>query len=589
MRVLTMVVFLLWQRIPGDPRPEEVAARLRAHLAPLLPARPEMRIASGAGTSLVSLELPVNGWKPSPFQQDERLWALAPDYPVGAESAVAASGIRASGESVLSVLCRALQDDAAPLVRELAPPFSLIWFEKASGITRVQNDGLGQAQLFEYRDERRWALTNRVFALKALDIPLVIEPTEWAVRATLGWFPLQSTGYRGIRFLEPAVQLTLDGRRARRTRVDVLGDWLHPGRLSREDCLELARHSLVRQIEAAKPLWDRPSVGLSGGWDSRAVVAVLRSLGVQFRARVRAKPGRHDAAIASELARLGGFDIRVVPEAVTPLGGAPGYRRSIALALRWQAGYMETTHHRSFLTDGKPLRRVVNVMGQHGEIGRAYYAKRVSGRDDDQSEERLLARLESRAPPFIHQRLLGDVRDTIREAVRQADAYGLTGPARLDFFYLYERTRRWASGSLSSQTGFVFAPFLNPDYIRAVFGYPGADKESYPFHRHIVATHAPAWTRISHERDLRRRDPNDRRAVERAWETVAEPVVREALDEGGTWTQIFSPDLVAARWKTAPDHVAMAHLLDETMRAQEWRERERVGPLAAAAEGAPVS
>jgi hypothetical protein len=52
---------------------------------------------------------------------------------------------------------------------------------------------------------------------------------------------------------------------------------------------------------------------------------------------------------------------------------------------------------------------------------------------------------------------------------------------------------------------------------------------------------------------------------------VLEPIVREALDEAGTWTEIFSPDLVAARWKTGPDQVAMAHLLDETVRAQEAR------------------
>jgi hypothetical protein len=584
-----MRVFLLWQRTPEDPPPEVVAALLQELVAPVLHAPPDVRILTGAATTLVSLELPVNGWKPSPFQEDERLWVLAPDYPLGAESALATRGILASDENVLPVLCRALQDDPAPLVRELAPPFSLIWCEKASGMSHVQNDGLGQAQLFEYRDERRWALTNRVLALQALGIPVVIEPHEWAVRATLGWFPMQSTGYRGIRFLEPAVQLALDGGRVRRMSVDVLGDWLDPGRLSREDCLELARHSLVRQTEAAKPLWDRPSVGLSGGWDTRAVVAVLRSLGVQFRARVRAKPGRHDAAIASELARLGGFDIHVQPDAVAPLGGTAGYRRSIALALRWQAGYMETAKHRSFLANGKPLRRVVNIMGQHGEIGRAYYAKRFSGLEDNQAEERLVAWLESRAPPFIHPRLLSHVRETIREAFRQANAYGLTGPARLDFFYLYERTRRWASGSLSSQTSFVFAPFLNPDYIRAVFAYPGADKENNPFHRHIVATHASAWTNVPYERDLRGRDLNSQEAMESAWATVAEPVVREALDEAGTWTEIFSPDSVAARWKSAPDQVVMAHLLDDTMRAHDWKWPARTRPTPEAAGGVLLS
>jgi hypothetical protein len=49
---------------------------------------------------------------------------------------------------------------------------------------------------------------------------------------------------------------------------------------------------------------------------------------------------------------------------------------------------------------------------------------------------------------------------------------------------------------------------------------------------------------------------------------VLEPIVREALEEAATWTEIFSPELVGARWKTGPDQVGMAHLLDATVRAQ---------------------
>jgi hypothetical protein len=554
-----MVVFLMWRGFPGEPRPEYVAARLAELVAPVLAATPRVRILRPGSVRVVSLELPVRGWKPSPFEEDEQTWALAPDYPVGNASA-------------LPVLCRALEDDPFGLVRELAPPWSLIWSDKASGVTRVQNDGLGQAQLFEYRDGAHWALTNRILALELLGIPVVVEPEEWAVRLTIGWFPLQTTGYRGVRFLEPAVQLAVDGAQLRRTQVEVLGDWVNPGPLSREDALELARHSLMRQIEAAIPLWDCPSAGLSGGWDTRSVVAVLRSLEPNFRARVRAKPGRYDAMIASELARIGGFQLRVNHTADVPVHGTAGYRRSIALALRWQAGYVETTKHRSFLAGDKRLPPgVVNVMGQHGEIGRAYYAKRFRALDDRRSDEGLVARLERGGPPFIHPRLRGHVRDVISEAVRQADRYGLTGSERLDFFYLFERTRRWASGSLSSQAGFRFAPFLNPDYIRAVFGYPGADKETNPFHRHIVATHAPEWNAVPYELELRRRHGIDTTASDRAWEVAAEPLVREALAQGGTWTEILAPDLVAEHWRAAPDRVAMAHLLDQTVRAPHAR------------------
>jgi hypothetical protein len=256
-----------------------------------------------------------------------------------------------------------------------------------------------------------------------------------------------------------------------------------------------------------------------------------------------------------------------------PVGDATAYRRSIALALRWQAGYMETSKHRTFLPGGERLGRgVVNVMGQHGEIGRAYYARRLgaSDLDDSQAEDRMLDWLTNGATPFLRPELREHAHDSIRQAYRQADQYGLTGTRRLDFFYLYERTRRWASGSLSSQKGVSFAPFLNPDFIRAVFAYPGSDRERNPFHTHIVAKHAPEWTEVPYAHDVR---PDDRHELkskaDEAWIAVAEPTVREALARGGDWTLIYSADLVAEHWRAAPDHVAIAHLLDEAL-APDW-------------------
>ncbi len=45
------------------------------------------------------------------------------------------------------------------------------------------------------------------------------------------------------------------------------------------------------------------------------------------------------------------------------------------------------------------------------------------------------------------------------------------------------------------------------------------------------------------------------------WQMVGEPVIRDALAEGGFWTTIFDPDLARAQWQAAPDPLAIAHLL----------------------------
>src|SRR5882724_2274928 len=120
--------------------------------------------------SLVLLELPVVGWKPAFCREDEETWALAPDYPINARSALAMKGTSVDDDGVLPALGRELQAAPAALLEELVPPFSLVWSSKRMGQTFVQTDGLGQSQLFEFQDGRLWALSNKILAFRALGV-----------------------------------------------------------------------------------------------------------------------------------------------------------------------------------------------------------------------------------------------------------------------------------------------------------------------------------------------------------------------------------------------------------------------------------
>jgi hypothetical protein len=454
----------------------------------------------------------------------------------------------------------------------------------------VQNDALGQAQLFEYDDGRLFALTNRVSALAALGVQLAPVAQEWAVRAALGWFPLQLSGYRNVRFVEPGTRLVLDRGGVRRASFDVLRRWVAPAPLPEAECLELARSSLVRAIAAGAALWEKPKVGLSGGRDTRAVVSVLRSLGIEFAARVRGSLERPDVVVAQRLADIAAFPLRVRTTAGLPPEDAAECRRSISLALRWQAGYMVSSKHKTFLSRQTGLDGgVVNVMGQHGEIGRSYYARMIRAADSAEQdfESVLTSALLAKIPLFLRGELADYVRETIRTAYRQAGRYELTGRRRLDFFYLYERTRRWASGSLSSQDGIVFAPFLNPDFVRAVFAAPSSTDVNR-FHQHIVASHAPDWLGVPYADELPRRrvagtaDTADWRKQRGNhhydsrlyWRSVGSPIIEEALAEEGWWTEVFDPSSARSTWHDAPDELAIAYLLPEAI----------AGPPRAAAE-----
>src|SRR5688500_1218448 len=113
-------------------------------------------------------------------------------------------------------------------------------------------------------------------------------------------------------------------------------------------------------------------------------------------------------------------------------------------------------------------------------------------------------------PAFLRPGLKDAVRETVYSAYRAGERYGLEGLGRVDFFCLNEFTRRKGAEVHAWQARAVIAPFLNPGFIRAVFGYP-ARRESNVFHRHIIAANAPDWVGVpfNDELEAKRAGPLD--------------------------------------------------------------------------------
>ena len=170
----------------------------------------------------------------------------------------------------------------------------------------------------------------------------------------------------------------------------------------------------------------------------------------------------------------------------------------------------------------------------------------------------------------------------------------VSGTKRWDFFYLYERDRRLIGSHANARTGLVFAPFLNPDYIRACFSYPAADLTTNPFHRYITGINAEDWSEVPYEKELKKRikengKSNDQQGASTVpgiknadsnwkmpkgrddyenllyWEHVGKTLIHECLDRGGFWTEIFDPDLARDKWADAPDELAITYLLPEVL------------------------
>lgn len=599
-----MQIFLMW-RTGGNETvhdPRAVETRLQRVFAPLFAAVPASRILTTSAGALVSLEIPIKGWLPPHFESEGGAWALAPEYPATARDALERRGIAPADGRVLLTLAEQFQRDPEPLLRDLAPMFSLIW--NHGDEIALQNDGLGQAQLFEYDDGRVWAVSNKIAAFRALGIEPEPVAAEWAVRMTLDWFPGLMTGYRNIRFLAPTTRLKLTPSGVERTSWDVLAHWLRrDASLSREDCLELAYDGFQRHIRALARQWTEARCGLTGGFDSRAVASGLIKEGLidTVTFAVRGRQDSLDVEIAQKLARRAGISLSVRRRAMRPPGDPESLRRGIDRALLWQSGYIDVRQHASFMNGTDDLGGgEVNIMGQHGEIGRGYFAARIHADllRPAQFEDALLRFCMFENTPghyLIRRDHLPYIRETVAAAYRQADRHGLDGLDRLDFFYLFERTRRWASAGNHIQPGHIVTPFLIPEYIHAVYNYPALERQGEPFHRFIVQRNRPNWSQVGYQKEveirrLARADRAERRrnrlrwyrkralALVEAfklrhcpmllrpnktgyWHRVGLPIVQEIATGEGFWSEVFDPGRVRRIWFLAAEQLVITAFL----------------------------
>jgi hypothetical protein len=594
-----VLIFIAWRADdPTQPKLEvdAVAARLEDLFEPLLAERPHAERYDTAVARVAWIELPTEGWHLPEVERAGGALAIGPDPSMNIDALLAEHGETGSKRGRLFQLAEALERSPEEVLAELIPPASLLWSDGATHLT-LQNDGLGQAQLFEYEAGGVTVVSNRLTAIRALGVALEPDADEWAVRMSLGWFPMESTGYRGVRFVGPGTRLRFTQSGIFRETYDVLTRWVNPAPLSPADCVELAAASFRAHIESAMRSWTRPSVGLSGGWDSRAVVGVMRDLGSDMSLRVRGSPDRYDVMIAAELARIADLDLRIKNKGGVPADDVEGCERSIRNALRWQSGQMEPKKHKTFLARKPHLPTgVVNVMGQHAGLGKADFVMKIKAWElsPDRYEDVLVDTLAGGMEPRLNPARREHVREVIRATYRQADRYGLEdGYARLHFFFLYEYTRRWGSVATSSQPGVVVTPYLNPGFIRGAYAFPQSEIRHRAFHKHLHATYCKDWAHVPLEDQATEEDVKAGRIrpVElkgknadfhkeekwkkgrrygkfsnfRYWRDVARPLLDRARAAGGFWPEVLDPALAQGEWehgtyRKVADPLVVAHL-----------------------------
>lgn len=586
-----MLSFLLWTSAAGDSHRQlnSVAQTFGDLFAQFLPSAVHVHTRSFNDAYLAWFELPVQGWRPPFFQEDGQTAAWAADFPLNGHMVLQNHGIATDSIAFLPPLARAIQAHPKRILEQLVPPMLLLWEDKATGELHLLNDALGHAQLYRYTSHGNFALSNRLFAFKALSAPLTPCADEWAANCSFGWFPLNRTGFKEVRFVDPSTHFKWTGAGTpQQQSLNVLDSWIKPPSASRYKCLEMARMALLNYIIATWPLFSDASGGLTGGFDSRSIFATYRYLGLKLRPRVKGPANNYDVILSKRLAAMAGMDLTLKPTAELPPVSVESIRASVQAALVWQAGNMDNGQQISFLPAGRRLPiGSVNVMGHDGLIGRGFFARMIGANklDPHLYQQHMVRLLANKIPDFFLPEIKARVQMLIQRMCQQGAEHGLSEAKQLDFLYLFERTRRWSSGSQHSQTSQVLAPFLNGQFIRAVYSYKNADFQENVFHRYIINLHAPDWIQVPFERELKKRDKQERRLSRDReppgswmlsnnsnyfnrhlfWQQAGAPLLKEGLATGHFWREIFDAAKIKEHTFTAGDELVMLCQLEKVL------------------------
>ena len=191
----------------------------------------------------------------------------------------------------------------------------------------------------------------------------------------------------------------------------------------------------------------------------------------------------------------------------------------------------------------------------------------------------------NKIPDYFLPEIKREVQTLIRHMCRQGAEYGLSEARQLDFLYLFERTRRWSSGSQHSQTSVVLAPFLNGDFIRAVYSYTGSGMTDNVFHRYIISCHAPDWDPVPFDRELKLKDKQAKRTATKRkpspswtqsnnrtyfnrhlyWQQAGASLLKEELASSRFWREIVDPQKIEKHLFAAGDELVMLCQLERLL------------------------
>lgn len=354
-----------------------------------------------------------------------------------------------------------------------------------------------------------------------------------------GYPSTEAAPFQGIEVLPPASMLSVDRNGVR----VVTPTWDDHGADLEESTEELVQ-SLVESVSLARSNSVVESA-LTGGKDSRLIVALLRAAGIEFATFTGGLDQHPDMVVARRVAAELGLSHTVKrpgEEGRTENGVLLREVLSASLRQLWTSDGSHSVFETIGSTAGSFEDEGLVLGGQGGEVVRGGYAKKRSP-----SHQRALSILNSvvcRNSKFLRSRALhlakGDLGSWWQGNVHAADP-----DAALWRYYVQFRSGRWAAAGWASATASrrVLWPFYDAQVVRAAGRAPLSDLISEQLMFRTLLAFEPglariplAETRWNFESDGPRPDDHD-------GYVARTPVVAAGLRGSFDWRYVFSTGL----------------------------------------------
>ncbi len=423
--------------------------------------------------------------------------------------------------------------------REGVPPFALLALD--TDRFALQQDWLGMARVFTGTADGVTAFCTQP-TLLATFLHGTARPdlAGWTSYTVCGHFGGDLSPVAGTRQLRPGERAT--GRRLPeggwqvgselRCAVDdvVTSGLADQGRPVAEQ-LDRAAATLTRVAESVHRLYDDEiTLGLSGGKDSRLIAATLVAADRTPRFLTNddiADEGETSRRLVQLLRDRRGLH----PEHVVRLAGAPAKVLDTGLLERARGLRDHYDHQFPSTYMARPATpatlsrqvRPATYTGAAGELAIGYWYPAVDAGPAVTPHRAGLDRLFRGAPKAaIVPAVLAAESDRINGVFQHAEATGVHGLHLIDYLYLVERMRRWATSAYV--TGMI-TPFLAPGFVATTFSLTPAQKRDQLLHTGLIARLVPEWADVPFVKV-----PARQSTATQVWEGDGVAVVSDLLD-----------------------------------------------------------